>query len=175
MLYFFTQTPWTSLQLIKFFCEPGIGKGAEYYDEHVCLSVCLHAYLKNRMSELDKVFAHVACDCGLILLWWHHDILYTFSFVCALMLLMMIGWQDGHLACKMSGGLLALLPVWDEVQVCRWPSWCHCHSLSLAQVKSRLILPLWYRLSLVFPDKGLLNRCCGCCCFQFCRQCHVFL
>ena len=26
-------------------------------------------------------------------------------------------------------------------------SWCHCHSLSLASVKSRLVLPFWYRLS----------------------------
>jgi len=24
--------------------------------------------------------------------------------------------------------------VWGEVQICIWPSWCHCHSLSLAPV-----------------------------------------
>ena len=30
---------------------------------------------------------------------------------------------------------------------CIWPSWCHCHSLSLAPVKSRLVLPFWYRLT----------------------------
>jgi len=34
-----------------------------------------------------------------------------------------------------------------EVQTCIWPSWCHCHSLSLASVKSRLVLPFWYRLT----------------------------
>ena len=34
---------------------------------------------------------------------------------------------------------------------------CHCHSLSLASVKSRLVLPIWYRLTLVVPDKGPLN------------------
>ena len=41
-----------------------------------------------------------------------------------------------------------------------WPSWCHCHSLSLASVKSRLVLPFWYRLTRIYsPDKGQLNGC----------------
>ena len=57
------------------------------------------------------------------------------------------------------GGVLAWLSVWSEVQTCIWPSWCHCHSLSLASVKSRLILPFWCRLTWVVPDKGPLNRC----------------
>ena len=34
----------------------------------------------------------------------------------------------------------------------------HCNSLSLASVKSRLVLPFWYQLTRVVPDKGLLNR-----------------
>jgi len=29
-------------------------------------------------------------------------------------------------------GMLALLSAWSEVQICIRPSWCHCHSLSLA-------------------------------------------
>ena len=58
---------------------------------------------------------------------------------------------------KLSDGVLAWLFVWSEVQTCIWPSWCHCHSLSLASVKSRLLLPFWYWLTLVVPDKGLLN------------------
>ena len=44
-------------------------------------------------------------------------------------------------------------------------SWCHCHSLSLASVKSRLVLPLWFWLTRVVPDKGPLNgyvRVCVC-------------
>ena len=45
----------------------------------------------------------------------------------------------------------------SEVQTCIWPSWCHCHSLSLASVKSRLVLPFWYWLTRVVPDKGPLN------------------
>ena len=60
---------------------------------------------------------------------------------------------------KLSGGVLAWLSVWSEVQTCIWPSWYHCRSLSLAPVKSRLILPFWYRLTWVVPDKGPLNGC----------------
>jgi len=41
---------------------------------------------------------------------------------------------------------------------CRLPYGpCHCHPLSLASVKSRSVLPFWYRLTRVVPDKGPLN------------------
>ena len=32
-------------------------------------------------------------------------------------------------------------------------------SLSLASVESRLVLPFWYRLTWVVPEKGPLNGC----------------
>jgi len=61
------------------------------------------------------------------------------------------------------GWAVAWLSVSSEVMTCIWPSWCHCHSLSLASVKSRLVLPFWYRLTRVVPDKGSLNVCvCVC-------------
>ena len=60
---------------------------------------------------------------------------------------------------KLSGGMLVWLSVWGKVQTCIWPSWCHCHSLSLASIKSRLVLPFWYRLTRVVPEKGPLNGC----------------
>ena len=60
---------------------------------------------------------------------------------------------------KLSGGVLAWLSVWSEVQTCIWPSGCHCQSLSLASVKSRSVLPFWYRLTQVVLDKGPLNGC----------------
>jgi len=57
--------------------------------------------------------------------------------------MLLVGRQEGHLACKnLSGGVLAWLSVWDKMQICVWPSWCHCHSLSLASVKSWLVLVL---------------------------------
>ena len=75
-------------------------------------------------------------------------------------LTLLVGRQEGHPACKkLSGGVLAWLSAWSEVQTCIWPSWCHCHSLSLASVKSRLVLPFWYRPTWVVPEKGPLNGC----------------
>ena len=77
-------------------------------------------------------------------------------------LMLLVGWQERHPADKkLSGGMLAWLSVCSEVQTCIRPSWCHCHSLSLASVKSRLVLllPFWYRLTWVDPDKGPLNGC----------------
>ena len=79
-------------------------------------------------------------------------------------LTLLVGWQEGHPASKkLSGGVLAWLSVWSEVQTCMWPSGFHCHSLSRASVKSRLVLPFWYRLTRVVLDKGPLNGCvCVC-------------
>ena len=46
--------------------------------------------------------------------------------------------------------MLAWLSVWSKVQT--------CHSLSLASVKSRLVLPFWYRLTWVVPEKRAVKR-----------------
>jgi len=56
------------------------------------------------------------------------------------------GQQKGHPACKkLSGGMLAWLSVWDEVQICMaqlmpLPLTISCSS------KSRLVLPSWFYL-----------------------------
>ena len=102
--------------------------------------------------------------------WWESfryvaRFLCMYSFMnafCALTLL--VGWQEGHPACKkLSDGVLS---AWSEMQTCIWPSWCHCHSLFLASVKSRLVLPFWYRLTRVVPEKGPLNGCVF-------KQCYI--
>ena len=82
--------------------------------------------------------------------------IYVVFFVCAFSALTLL--VGLHPACKkLSGGVLAwLLSVWSEVHTCIWPSWCHCHSLSLASVKSRLVLPYCYRLTRVVPVKRVL-------------------
>jgi len=55
-------------------------------------------------------------------------------------LTLLVGRQEGHPACKkLSGRVLAWLSVWSEVHSCIRPSWCHCHSLSVVSVKSRLV------------------------------------
>ena len=79
--------------------------------------------------------------------------------------MLLVGRQEGHPACKMSEEVLAWLSIWSEVLTCIWPSWCHCHSLSLASVKSRLVLPFWYRLTRVVPDKQrAVKQVCVCVC-----------
>jgi len=91
-------------------------------------------------------------------------------------LTLLVGRQEGHLACKkLSGGVLAWLSVWSKVQTCIWPSWCHCYSLSLASVKSSLVLPFWYRPTRVVTDKGPLNGCvCLCVCVTLCIRWHTW-
>ena len=90
--------------------------------------------------------------------------MYIYAFCAFSALTLLVGRQEGHPACKkQSGGVLAWLSVWSKVQACIWPSWCHCHSLSLAPVKSRLVLPFWYRLTQVVLEKRPLNGCCCCC------------
>ena len=76
-----------------------------------------------------------------------------------LALTLLVGWLEGRPACKKTEWWGADISVWSKVQTCIWPGWCHCHSLSLASVKSRLVLPVWYRLTRVVPNKGPLNGC----------------
>ena len=86
---------------------------------------------------------------------------------------------------KLSSGVLVWLSVWSEVQTCIRPGWCHCHSLSLASVKSRLVFTFLVPAHLGSPGKGPLNvcvylyyycycssrcssSCCCCCCCCYC-------
>jgi len=74
-------------------------------------------------------------------------------------LTLLVGQQQGHLACKqLSGGVLAWLSLWGEVHICIWPSWCHCHSISCSS-KSKLVLPEWFcQLTKVVLKKRPLNE-----------------
>ena len=70
----------------------------------------------------------------------------------------LVGRQEGHPACKnLSGGVLAWLSVWTEVQTCIWPSWCHRHSLSPASVKSTLVFTFLVPTHAGNSRKGPLN------------------
>ena len=74
-------------------------------------------------------------------------------------LTLLVGRQEGNPACKkLSGGVLAWLSVWSKVQTCIWPSWCHCHSLSLASVKSRLVFSFLIPAHPGSPGKRAVKR-----------------
>jgi len=45
------------------------------------------------------------------------------AFIAFSALTLLVGWQEGHPACKkLSGGVLAWLSVWSKVQTCIWSS-----------------------------------------------------
>ena len=93
----------------------------------------------------------------------HCYILFAFCPLPSVLWRCWLGARKGILSVKNSGGVLVWSSVWSKVQTCIWPSWCHCHSLSLASVKSRLVLPFWYWLIWVVQEKGPLNGCvCVC-------------
>ena len=121
--------------------------------------------LKNQLRMKQRWDRLVLEPCGCLFFSRHcsTSVLIAFS-----ALTLLVGRQEGHPACKkLSGGVLAWLSVWSEVQTCIWPSWYHCHSLSLASVKSRLVLPFWYRLTRVVLDKEPLNGCVCVCVLHF--------
>jgi len=60
--------------------------------------------------------------------------------------------------------MLAWLSVWDEVQICIWPSRCHCHSLSLAPVNPDLFyLPGFTFLVPAHPGSPGQTGIASCC------------
>ena len=121
-----------------------------------CLSILSSLLLSAWLPfSISLTFSLVVCSADLCFNTSAHAIDFSFSAFALL-----VGRQEGHLACrKLSSGVLAWLSVWSEVQTCIWPSCCHCHSLSLASVISRLVLPFWYWLTWVVPQKGPLNGC----------------
>ena len=52
-----------------------------------------------------------------------------------------------------------MLSVWGEVQICIMAQLMPLPLTVSCSIKSRLVLPFWYRLTLVVPDKRPLNGC----------------
>ena len=109
-------------------CHPDYSvpdRGAEYCNECVyasvcvCLSVCDHIFGTTR-PIFTKFCEHVTCARG------NSGIDYTayvsVSTAFSALTLLFV-WQEGYPVCKkLSGGVLAWLSVWSEVQTCTWPS-----------------------------------------------------
>ena len=87
---------------------------------------------------------------------------YYFKYYAFSALTLLVGQQKRHPACKkrVVGCWCGCLEQGADLHMA---SWCHCHSLSPASVKSRLVLPFWYRLTRVVPEKGPLNGCVRAC------------
>jgi len=74
-------------------------------------------------------------------------------------LTLLVGRQEGHPACKNK-----LVGCWcclsgARCRLAYGPADATATHLSLASVKSRLVLPFWYRLTRAVPEKGPLNGC----------------
>jgi len=75
-------------------------------------------------------------------------------------LTLLVGRQEEHPTCKKldwwGAGVVICLEQGADLHMAQL---MHCHSLSLASVKSRLVLPFWYRLTRVVPEKEPLSGC----------------
>ena len=108
----------------------------------------IHVYLLHSAFSNHSLLVHI------------RDICFAFS-----ALTLLAGRQEGHPACKkLSGGVLVWLSVWSKVHTCIWPSWCHCHSLSLASVKSSFGFTFLVPADLGSPGKRAIKRVCVCLC-----------
>jgi len=80
-----------------------------------------------------------------------------------------VGLQEEHPVCKkLSGGVLAWLSVWSEVQTCIWPSGCHYHSLSLASVKIQIGFTFLVPAHPGSSGQRAIKRVCVCVCVRAC-------
>jgi len=96
----------------------------------------------------------------------HKICLHLFAFSA---LTLLVGRQEGHLACKkLSGGVLAKLSVWGEVQTLHIAQLMPLALTVSCFSKIQIGFTFWYRPTWVVPDKGPLNGCvsvCVCVCF----------
>ena len=140
-----------------------------------CISLLLQPYLHFTTYHSTSSF-HSTVYCKQRLLFVH---VFVWSCIPSVLWHCWLGGRKGvRPVIKLSGGVLAWLFVLSDGQICIWPSWCHCHSLSLASVKSRLVLPFWYRLTRIVSEKGPLNGCvCVCVCLYvvvlYCLCCRM--
>jgi len=89
---------------------------------------------------------------------------YAFSAYAFSALTLLVGWQEGHPACKkLSGRVLAWLSAWSEVQTCTWaqlmplPLTVSCFS------KIQIDLPFLVPAHLGSPGKRAVKRVCVLC------------
>jgi len=92
--------------------------------------------------------------------------MWTTTSACAFSALtLLVGWQEGHPACKkLSGGMLAWLSVWSEVQTCIWPLPLTVSCFSKIQIGFTFLV-LAHPGS---PGQRAIKRVCVCVCVCAC-------
>jgi len=136
--------------------------GSECCNEHVCVSVYVCLSLSMSVEPRFQTLPNFLCMLPVSMVWSSYSDVaicytgYTSGFVNDVMfsLFSIMGLWRGQYKWVTrekyhnknsnwlsSGGMLAWISVWGEVQICMWPSRCHCHSLSLAPVS-----PDWFYL-----------------------------
>ena len=101
-------------------------------DDGVILCLLLHRHficpIIQQYAHLREYDSRRAGQQGLIrtltaALKTFNNVYHAFSASAFSALMLLVGRQEGHPACKkLSGGVLAWLSVWSEVQTCMWPS-----------------------------------------------------
>jgi len=84
--------------------------------------------------------------------------LYAVEYPAFSALMLLVGWQEGHPACeKLSVVCWHGYLSGARCRLAYGPADTTATSLldAIASVKSRLVLPFWYRLTWVVPEKGL--------------------
>ena len=74
-------------------------------------------------------------------------------------LTLFVGRQEGHPACKKERWDAGVVICLERGADLRMAQLMLLPLTDLASVKSRLVLPFWYRLTRVVPEKGPLNGC----------------
>jgi len=86
----------------------------------------------------------------------------------------LVWWQEEHLACRKTewwgAGVVVCLELGADLHMAQLMP---LPSLSLASLKSRLVLPFWYRLTWVVPEKRPLMGVCVCVLTLLLVQVHI--
>ena len=143
---------WTVMLSVKLRCMP-------LWDQ-VTLSVTITCPASSASSRIATLPCSGAsrplCNC-------RHDITTTYYCILPSALWLLAGRQEGHPACKkLSGGVLAWLSVWSEVQTCICPSWCQCYPLSLCFSKIQIGFTFLVPAHPDSPGKRAVKRVCVC-------------
>jgi len=75
---------------------------------------------------------------------------------------LLVGWQEGHPACRKNWVVRYWL-AWSGARCkwfCIWSSWCHCHPIISCSSKIQNDIPFWCQLTQVVLEKRPLNGCC---------------